>query len=218
MITLKNLLAMVLLSQIWMSCTTNNVKSVRELVPYQNVLVDTTSSATLTITKVKKPWYAWRSLIISKMEESIPEYKAIEGLNQKLYSFTEDHKQFGGIYLWKTQKNASTWFNQAWYDRTEKKYGEKGIVDFYTVLDMRSFTNFPTQNGNYWCVLTQSSLDFEIQESTQGIIQKISLKNTAGTLFYLSFWFDKTSADNFFEGKNLKNEFFDSPIAINNQN
>jgi hypothetical protein len=217
MITLRNLLVTVLLSQILMSCTANNVKTTQELTPHQNVLVDTTSSATVTITKVKKPWYAWRSLIIGKMEESIPEYKAVAGLNQKLYSFTADHGQFGGIYLWKTQKEAMTWFNQAWYDRTEKKYGKKGMVDFYTVFGIRSFANFPTQNGNYWSVLTQSAPDLEVQKSASGIIQSISLKNTAGTLFYLTFWFDKTSADNFFKGKNGKSEFFDSPIAINNK-
>jgi hypothetical protein len=215
MTTLRNLSLTLVLSQSLMSGA-KIVKSPQELTLHQNVVVDTISSATLTITKVKKPWYAWRNLVVGKMEKSIPEYKAIKGLNQKLYSFTEDHKQFGGVYLWKTEKDAKTWFNQAWYDITEKKYGKKGIVDFYTVQVINSFAEFPLQNGNYWCVLTQSDIDLEIQKTTIGIVQKTSLKDSTGTLFYLTVWLNKASANNFFKGKNLKNEFFDSPIAFNN--
>ena len=215
MTTLKNLSVTLLLSQSLMS-STKIVKSPQELTPYQNVVVDTNSSTTLTITKVKKPWYAWRSLVIGKMEKSIPEYRAINGLNQKLYAFTENHKQFGGIYLWKTDKEAKNWFNQAWYDITEKRYGQKGIVDYYTVLGINRFAQFPSQNGNYWSVLTQSNDDLEIPKSTAGVIQKISLQNSAGTLFYLTVWLNNESANHFFKGKNLKNEFFDSPIVFNN--
>lgn len=217
MATLRNLIVTAMFSQSLVSSSTNPVKSPQELTTYQNVVVDTLSSTTLTITKVKKPWYVWRSLVAGKMEKSIPEYKAIKGLNQKLYSFTEDHKQFGGIYLWTTEKDAKTWFNQAWYDITEKKYGQKGIVDFYTVQDINSFAEFTAQNGNYWCVLTQSDIDVEIPKSTAGIIQKIILKNAAGTLFYLTVWLNKASAKKFFAGKNLKNERFDAPIAFKNK-
>ena len=216
MTTLSNLIVTATLSQSLVSYSPDPIKSPQELTTYQNVVVDTISSTTLTITKVKKPWYAWRSLVAGKMEKSIPEYKAINGLNQKLYSFTEDHKQFGGIYLWTTEKDAKTWFNQAWYDITEKKYGQKGIVDFYTVQEINSFAEFQSQNGHYWCVLTPSDIDIVIPKSTAGIIQKIRLKNAAGTLFYLTVWLNKASANQFFKGKNLKNEYFDSPIAFNN--
>jgi hypothetical protein len=216
MATYRLLIVVVMLSQSVVSCNGNHVNSTQALKPYQSVITDTTSSTILTITKVKKPWYAWRSLIIGKMEESIPEYKAIKGINQKLYSFTENHKQFGGIYLWKTEKDANIWFNQAWYDRTEKKYGKKGIVDFYTVLDIRSFAEFPSQNGDYWCVMTPS--ENQINFSTaKGIIKSIKLKKDSGTTFYLTIWVDKLSAMKFFKNKNFVNEFFDTPIMIQNQ-
>lgn len=180
------------------------------------VLSDSTSTTTLVITKVKKPWYAWRGLIIEKMEESIPEYRLVKGLQQKFYSFTEDHKLFGGIYFWQTEADAKNWFNQAWYDRTEKKYGKKGIVDFYKVQKVNSFTNDIEQNNKCWSVLTYSNTVIGIDISTVGILKEIHLTSSANEKCFLTIWKDKPSADDFFKDKKLRSEFFDSPVFINN--
>ncbi|MFM8832203.1 MAG: hypothetical protein ACKOEV_00940 [Cytophagales bacterium] len=94
---------------------------------------DSTTFHTLVITKVKKPWYAWRSLVVGKMKKSFPEYQAIDGLGEKFYSFTENHKLFGGIYLWNNKAAAQAWFTEKWFERTEKSYGQRGQVDYYEI-------------------------------------------------------------------------------------
>ncbi|MFM8914567.1 MAG: hypothetical protein ACKOE6_16865, partial [Flammeovirgaceae bacterium] len=115
---------------------------------------DTLLLTTLTITKVKKPWYAWKALVVKKMKKSIPEYSAIEGLRYKYYSFTSTHDHFGGIYLWASAQNASNWFNAAWYDRTEKKYGKKGIVLSFQIQNINTMAAAPANEGDYCAVLT----------------------------------------------------------------
>jgi heme-degrading monooxygenase HmoA len=178
--------------------------------------LDSTSTTTLAITKVKKPWYAWRGLIIKKMEESIPEYRLVKGLQQKFYSFTEDHKLFGGIYFWQSEADAKSWFNQAWYDKIEKKYGKKGIVDFYKVQKVNSFANAPSQKNKCWSVLTYSNTAIGVDISTKGILKEIHLTSSANEKCYLTIWKDKQSADDFFKNKKLRSDFFDSPVFINN--
>jgi hypothetical protein len=101
---------------------------------------DSTTFQTLTITKVKKPWYAWRSLVVGKMKKSFPEYQTIDGLGEKFYSFTENQKYFGGIYLWNNKAAAQAWFTEKWFERTEKSYGHRGQVDYYKIekIEMKS--------------------------------------------------------------------------------
>lgn len=77
----------------------------------------------ITMTRVTAPWYAPKFLIKSGMKKSIPEYAAVKGLVRKVYSIEEGTGFFGGIYLWENEQSAKEWFNQAWFDRVNSKYG-----------------------------------------------------------------------------------------------
>ena len=155
-------------------------------------------------------------LIIKKMRESIPEYHLVKGLQQKFYAFTENYKLFGGIYFWQGEMDAKNWFNQAWYDRTERKYGKKGIVDFYKVQKVNNFTNAPSQNNQCWSVLTRSNSPLSANITTKGILKEIFLTSSTDEKYYLTIWKDKSLAEDFFKGKGLRSEYFDSPIFIDN--
>lgn len=216
MTTFKLLTMTAILSSNLVAANGQNSEQETKTTTNEIVVLDSTSITTLAITKVKKPWYAWRGLIIEKMEESIPEYRLVKGLQQKFYSFTEDHKLFGGIYFWQNEGYAKNWFNQAWYDKIEKKYGRKGIVDFYKVQKINSFTDDISQSNKCWSVLTYSNSPLSVDISTIGILKELHLTNSANEKCYLTIWKDKQSADDFFKDKNFKSDFFDSPVFINN--
>ena len=176
----------------------------------------------LAITKVKKPWYAWKSLIIKKMKESIPEYKAAEGLQQKFYAFTEDKKLFGGIYVWESKETAQNWFNQAWFDRTEDKYGKKGSVEYFVIKEVKEI-NFPPisssshSEGNFWSVLSLSEVPFLIDEKAKGILKIISIKNEATQENgFVTLWSTEKEAKEYFSPLKIQTTYFDTPVLINN--
>jgi hypothetical protein len=178
---------------------------------------DTTNLTTLTITKVKKPWYAWKGLVVGKMRKSIPEYEAVKGLKHKFYSFTDDHKYFGGIYLWKSEQESKNWFNQTWFDRTEKKYGLKGIVLSFQVKSITTITLTEKNKGDFFAVLSYiktSSIDWN--KNSKGLLQVIELRDSNQKGCYLSLWENKKTADIFFNINKSENECFEVPFLLNN--
>jgi hypothetical protein len=170
---------------------------------------------TLTITKVKKPWYAWKGLVLRKMRESIPEYTAAPGLVFKYYTFTEDQRYLGGIYLWKSEQDASNWFNQAWFDRTEKKYGEKGVVMRFTIKDILTLANPASNEGKYFAALSDESMQKANLESHPGsLLQVIDLIDEKNTPFRLSLWENKNACLRFLDKTSIKSEYFEVPILL----
>ncbi|MFZ4056486.1 MAG: hypothetical protein ACOYKE_00035 [Ferruginibacter sp.] len=178
---------------------------------------DTSALTTLTITKVKKPWYAWKGLVVGKMKKSFPEYSAVKGLEHKYYSFTEDHHYFGGVYLWKSEQDAKNWFNQAWFDRTEKKYGEKGIVQSFQIQHIKTISIPPKNEGHYYAVLSYSkhtSNDFNA--NTKGLFQIIELTDSNQKRCYLTVWENMKMARSFFNSNAFDNEYYEVPLVLNN--
>lgn len=171
---------------------------------------------TLTITHVKKPWYAWRSLIVSKMKKSIPEYQGIAGLHEKLYAFSADTGYFGGIYQWKNRQDAERWFSPKWFSTTEQKYGQRGVVRYFTIVSSQSSETFPEDSSHFWAVLSQQPhSDKGIKPGNSGLLQVIELKDDQGNTCYLSLWSTQKYARQL-EGKFGKNEYFDTPILLQN--
>ncbi len=185
---------------------------------FPTVRTDTTSYETLVITKIKKPWYAWRSLVISKMKRSIPEYQTLEGLQEKYYLFVKKQKLFGGIYVWQDQQSAENWFNQAWFDRIEKKYGKKGEVAYYQIESIQSFAVVGKVENKFWAVLTYPTTKSERVPANQtpGLIKIIFLKDEAGQKCFLTLWQNKVVAEEYFLNKEGDHSFFDTPILLDN--
>jgi hypothetical protein len=149
----------------------------------------------LTVTKVKKPWFAWRGLVSSKMEKSIPEYQSIAGLEEKFYSFWEGTDRFGGIYFWRQKSDADAWFQQSWFDRTEKKYGEKGVVDSYSILNSFVNPSLAQKGENLYAILSYRNIDVKGDATKEkSLVYHVSLIDSNQKKCYLTIWNDESSA------------------------
>lgn len=177
--------------------------------------IEMNNSTILTIAKVKKPWYATRNIVIKKMNQSIPEYQSIKGLNEKFYSFTEDHSFFGGIYFWTSSEEARQWFNTAWFERTKKKYKQPGIVDYYQIKSNTTVKTPETVNGRYWSVLSLYPTDFTIDTSVSGLLKVVGLEDINNKQKgYITLWENEKAARNYFSNSQSVNTYFDTPILI----
>lgn len=175
-----------------------------------------TAAQTLVITQVKKPWYAWRSLVAGKMEKSIPEYQSITGLQEKYYSFTQDHSKFGGIYFWQQKQDAEKWFNKDWFDRVEKQYGEKGIVDYYTIKSTTQIANIPLEVKNLYAVVSYRQInDLAYLHKAEGLVKYAQMTDANQEKCVLTIWKDKKTALKTLP-LTAKNQYFDVPLFIVN--
>lgn len=180
---------------------------------------NTLSEKVLTITSVKRPWYAFRSLIISKMKQSVPEYQAISGLNKKFYAISEDRKFFGGIYLWQAESDARNWFKAEWFERIKKKYKTEGKVTYYQILMIKDFIVMDKiKTGQFWAALSSPS-DSELpnfKSSISGLVKIISVKNENNQEGLITLWESKEKAQIYFSKQANSVSYFDTPILINN--
>jgi heme-degrading monooxygenase HmoA len=173
---------------------------------------DSTSFQTLVITKVKKPWYAWRSLVVGKMKKSFPEYQAIAGLGEKYYSFTENHKLFGGIYFWNNKAAAQAWFTEKWFERTEKSYGQRGQVDYYKIERIETLKKTSLTDVTFWAALSDGE-PVDIQNA-EGLVKIISMRDENGKAVLLTVWETKERAIIYFLNQKIQVEYFDTPLHI----
>ncbi|MDB4988079.1 MAG: monooxygenase [Myxococcaceae bacterium] len=65
------------------------------------------------IVRVPAPWYAPRFLIAGKFNDAVPEYEAIDGLQSKYFTISDD-RRFGGIYVWKSRRDADAFYTDKW--------------------------------------------------------------------------------------------------------
>ncbi|MCU0438666.1 MAG: hypothetical protein MUC49_12215 [Raineya sp.] len=203
----KILVSTFVFSIILMACNSSE----KVLITNLKASITRSENQTLTISKVKKPWYAWRGLVANKMEESIPEYQAIDGLNRKFYSFTANHNYFGGIYIWKEKTDAEKWFNPTWFERTEKKYGKKGEVFYYTIEKVTEYATPNQQKGRFWAVI---SYENNIESVVNGLLTTLHLKDAQNKPCVLSVWQNEDSAKNHFKDAKQIYEEFDIPLMI----
>lgn len=96
-------------------------------------LRDATTPTTVTIVRVRTPWYAPQWLVTRRMRGTLPQYRAIDGLLFKAYAHARD-RRFGGVYFWRDNASAAAWFNDAWFARVRAQYGEAGSVRRFTVV------------------------------------------------------------------------------------
>lgn len=177
--------------------------------------------AVITITEVKKPWYALRFLLKSGFEKSLPEYTTIPGLLQKNYAIHDGGKTFGGVYLWATKASAEAWFTPKWFERVEKTYGAAGKVSYFTVRDYQTFAKESGAKGEYWTVIQRGSgkspaLSFS---KAQGLLRVYAVNDAAtGQAGSISLWNSKEEAERYFaQARTPAQEltYTDTPLLIN---
>jgi heme-degrading monooxygenase HmoA len=177
--------------------------------------------AVITITEVKTPWYALRFLLKNGFEKSLPEYTAIKGLLQKNYAIHDGNKYFGGFYLWQSKADAEAWFNTAWFERTEKSYGERGRVSYFTVRDYQTFAKEADAKGDYWTVIHHTSAESARHtfSNAQGLLRVYLVNDaTTGQAASISLWNSKDEAERYFAVAKISQSeltYTDTPLLLN---
>ncbi|MGB3607700.1 hypothetical protein [Psychroserpens sp.] len=177
------------------------------------------TSATLSITKVKMPWYAWRGLVVRKMKKTLPKYNSLKNLTKKYYLFTSDYNYLGGIYTWASRQDAENWFNEEWFNTTERKYGEKGEVRHYEIINEINYGKPSKNEGRFCAVLSFLSKDtaLMLSEKDTGLLKVLTLKNEMNTICFLSVWQTMDDAESHLKKYGITNEYFDIPLILNKE-
>jgi len=50
---------------------------------------------------------------------------------QRKYFITSTDGKFGGIYIWRDEASAQSWFTPAWRDRVQKEYGQPASLEWF---------------------------------------------------------------------------------------
>ena len=199
----------------------------------------------VVIVKVPKPWYAPKSVVTSKLKDTMPEYSSLQGLAFKAFSFERQSGDYGGVYYWRDAASAQTWFNPAWFERVKKERGADGQVRYLEAL--LSIDNTPGGtpiNPDSTAVVTvvdittpagvtreQLNAEFAaavpVYQKISGLLRK-HFTVTSNTFGGVYVWKDEQSAKNWFNtawhervrktyGQDAKIEWFDTPILLPTQ-
>jgi hypothetical protein len=60
-----------------------------------------------------------------------PRYRSVEGLLRKSYILSEDGSTAGGIYLWRTRRDAEAMYTPSWRAFVTEKYGCEPQVTYF---------------------------------------------------------------------------------------
>ena len=60
-----------------------------------------------------------------------PRYRAIEGLIRKCYILSEDGSTAGGVYLWRSRRDAEATYTPEWRAFVREKYGCEPQVSYF---------------------------------------------------------------------------------------
>ena len=60
-----------------------------------------------------------------------PKYQDIAGLVRKYYLRSQDGKEVGGVYLWRTLADAQALYTESWRAFVREKYGTEPTVTYF---------------------------------------------------------------------------------------
>lgn len=96
------------------------------LLPAPSAAADT--GPVMSVVKARTPWYAPRFLVRNRFEAAIPDYEVVPGLVRKYFTIADDG-WLGGIYLWESRDAALAFYDDAWHQRIEDRYGVPAKLD-----------------------------------------------------------------------------------------
>jgi len=88
------------------------------------------SAAVATIVEIPIPAGVGKERIAQGFAASAPSFQKIPGLLRKYFITSTDGK-FGGIYIWRDEASAQSWFTPAWRDRIQKEYGQPASLEWF---------------------------------------------------------------------------------------
>ena len=88
------------------------------------------SSSVVTIVEIPIPAGVGKERVAQGFVTAAPSFQKIPGLLRKYFITSADGK-FGGIYIWKDEASAQSWFTPAWQDRIQKEYGQPPSLEWF---------------------------------------------------------------------------------------
>jgi hypothetical protein len=200
----------------------------------------TTSGSTpvVAIVKVPTPWYVPRSLVVSRMRDTVAQYEKLPGLAYKIYSISSD-KKYGGIYLWKDAASAQAWFSPAWFTRVKAERGVEGQVTYYDAPmwidnESASVANTSETVSTVVTISAPAGVSREqiiegfraavpVYQKVPGLMRKYFIMTQDGKFGGIYLWANKAAAEQFYNetwkervsktyGAAANIEWFDAPI------
>ena len=84
-----------------------------------------------SIVQIKLPAAITQEKASELFSASCKHYLNIQGLIRKYYLISEDGLTAGGVYLWKSKRDAESFLNKEWSDFIIKKYGNAPVVAYF---------------------------------------------------------------------------------------
>lgn len=91
---------------------------------------DSDSPAVGTLVEMPIPAGVTRERLAAEFLAAVPIYQKVPGLLRKHFTVSS-HGSFGGVYLWKDEASARTWFGDAWHARVVKTYGQDARIEWF---------------------------------------------------------------------------------------
>lgn len=180
-----------------------------------NTNLTTETAEVITITRVQAPESASRHLFVKGFEAAIPDYQKIPALLSKSFALSSSGSYFGGIYYWGSRQAAEQWFGPAWFETVKKKYKTEGEVTYYTVTGEQIIQTAATGSGKYWSVVSMGSN--AINTNAKGLLNIAFVKDAKGSEGHISLWQTEEDARLYYKNNLSANEFFDTPVLMNNR-
>ncbi len=64
-------------------------------------------------------------------ESTAPKYRGVPGLVRKYYVLSEDGQTAGGVYLWRSRRDAEAMYTEAWKAFVRDKYGAEPSLTYF---------------------------------------------------------------------------------------
>jgi heme-degrading monooxygenase HmoA len=212
-----------------------------QTIPADNSIIVLAPNAVVAVVKVPKPWYAPNSVVIKKMQSTVAQYEQLAGLDYKIFTLTQPDAQFGGIYLWRDQTAAQSWFSPAWHERVVKERGATADVRLFSapvVVSNAAIATTDVSDANRVATLVTVATPPQISrerllaefnaaaptyQKVPGLIRKYFIITDDGKFGGVYLWDTQASAQQWFNpawqdrvlktyGSSANLEWFDAPI------
>lgn len=92
------------------------------------------SVPTVAVVKLPPLTGVTRDQLAAGMYKTVPKYLNLPGLIRK-YFIISDQLEFGGIYLWATQSQATAWYTNSvdWNNGVSRTFGERAEITYFDV-------------------------------------------------------------------------------------
>jgi hypothetical protein len=85
----------------------------------------------ITLTQFTLPKRITREEVREIFLSTAPKYRGVEGLFSKHYVLADDGVTVGGIYKWRSRRDAEAMYTDAWRAFVREKYGTDPVVTYF---------------------------------------------------------------------------------------